>query len=135
MSSNLTFPGGGRISGNREVVAVVNNVSKTDDITVPATERWLLWAGLITNGDDVARGCGVKILDGTNTIYQLFNESLGAGVTGVFPKTGTDSAKLQGSASPIPLGPGFIIRFSWAAGGASAGGDSVRSALVTRTVK
>lgn len=121
-----TFPGG-RIDGGQNDVALVNNVAKQQDYTVPAGEMWILWGGRMHNGDNVTRnGCTVTIRnpDG-NMICQLATENLAAGASVLYPET--DTWRM-----PMPLGPGFTIRYYWPAGGASTGGTANTVHLVQK---
>ena len=133
--TNLTrklAPFGGAIESNRTVTPLVNNTVLDVHIEVPATKRWYLFGGRITNGDNVARNCYVTIQNKANeNVLQLFrDQALGAGGDGYFPNSEATVIQLAGGLYPLPLSAGMAVHFHYAAGGASAGGTAIAVAWV-----
>lgn len=133
---NLTrkmAPYGGEILDNFDEVTLVNNVTKSHNVTVPATKRWYLWGGRMSNGDDVARnsGCRLHNSDAKIIFTPLMSQALAAGSSLYFPTTIVTVNQLGSGAYPIPMKAGDYIRFTWVAGGVSAGGTSEIILLVS----
>jgi len=114
-----------------DAVVLVNNTVKTTDVTVPGNKRWFYYGGYMTNGDDVARDCQCAIYDGTDLLYYIrVFAALGAGAVAAFPNTSASAYNIRFPSDGLALEPGWIIRFTWNAGGASTGGNSTISAMV-----
>ena len=108
-------------------ITLVNNTAKTEDVTVPSGERWLLLNVKMCNGDDVNRDVACDIYKEslkTNLLRRLF---LYAAVPSTkdrlwpsWPSGGT-----SGSALFLPhlivLDVGNTISCTWETGGASTG--------------
>lgn len=123
----------GEIKSNLNTnVTLVNNTAKTQDITVPTGMRWYIFGGKVSNGDSVDRATYVRLQDGSaNTIlYLKSSATLAAGAEWNFPQHADNTSQIQGGSYPLPALAGWVIRFYWAAGGASAGGTSQVSLLV-----
>ena len=115
-------------------VVLVNATAKTQNVAVPAGKRWFLQGGLATNGDDVNRTLTISITNGTNIIgYIQQATTLNAGATVVYPNTLADANHLIFPPGGFPMDPTWQIRFVWATGGASTGGNSTITAIVYQT--
>lgn len=125
-------PYGGEVVHNYNEVTLVNNVTKNEALTVPATKRWYLMGGFILNGDDVARVCVITVrIPAGNTIMRLIkSQSIAAATDVYYPNTEASVDQIGHGAYPIPLEAGTVINFQWTQGGASAGGTGKFAALV-----
>jgi len=105
----------------------VNNTAKTQDITVPQGERWVLLGVKMANGDDVTRdvSCMVyKEAAKTNLLKSLFYyAAVGAGSIRLWPSwpSGGTSGAFIYQTHLIVLDPGNTLSCIWATGGASTG--------------
>lgn len=119
-----TFNYAGRIVDNVNTTALVNNTLKTVVVEVPAGKRWVVMGGMIENIDNVTRICQVIISNNADAIiFQIFYHSLATTIRGYFPMRHAD---LFRTANPqiLILAAGQKIKFTWQAGGASAGGTT-----------
>lgn len=116
----------GSFRKNKTSVVLVNNTTKTEDITVPAGEEWTVLSGRTHNNDNVARNCSVICYDSaaveTSTLHT--DAALGAGANIQFPRANYAAAENPLHA-PLVLEATDYVRFTFTAGGASAGGTSV----------
>lgn len=113
-----------------DAVPLVNNTIKELELTVPAGKRWFLMGGYFTNGDDVARNSSVSITDGTDTILWLrASSAMADGATYLYPTTVASNSNIMPTGMFV-LDAGWTIKFYWAAGGASTGGNSTITAMV-----
>ena len=118
---------------NRDAaVVLVNNTAKTHNVAVPAGKRWFLIGGMATNGDDVDRTLTISITDGTNIIAYIQQATTLTATTGVvvYPNTLAVATRLIFPEGGFPMSPTWQVRFVWAAGGASTGGNSTVTAIV-----
>jgi hypothetical protein len=107
-------------------VTLVNNVTKTQDVVVLTDEIYLVSGGYIHNGDDVARLVQVQHFTSAGKLLDqlVYHAALAAGQRAFFPSqliAGGDTIT-HGNSYPMVLGSGDYIRYTWTAGGASAGG-------------
>jgi len=120
---------GGHINQVRTSIALVNNtlLSVKMGPTAYGGLHWWVLRVRMTNGDDVARVCSVRILNVSNfMIHELSSGSLNTTVTsemllGMGTTIAATGNKDCGN-GPIILAPGCQLELEWAAGGASAGG-------------
>lgn len=117
----------GDLKHNLTAVTLVNNTTKLQDMTVPTGRRWKVFFGGIYNGDDVARNLKVAVRESggvAEIIPLLATVSTGASTNRYFPKAfgASDQVALGAGAYPFWLEAGDVIRFTFTAGGASAGG-------------
>lgn len=118
----------GKLYQERASVTLVNNTTKTLDLTVPAGKRWLVYMVSMTNGDDVDRTANVFVVDGSgNTLHVLGYATISAGggsmkelLGGI--ETGTNTTYFR--KIPILIKAGNKLRLKWNAGGTSSGGTS-----------
>ncbi|MFH1327294.1 MAG: hypothetical protein ABIH76_00340 [Candidatus Bathyarchaeota archaeon] len=108
-------------------VTLVNNTAKTEDVTVPQGERWLLLGAKLANPDDVARVVGIDIYKEaakTNLLRQLFQFSANASTSRQWPSwpSGSTSGSCTFQFALVILDAGNTLKCFWEAGGASAGG-------------
>jgi len=127
-----TAPYGGDIVSNMETITLVNNVALNYDFIVPAGKRWYLWGGKMMNGDDVNRNCSASIYDAdaNKLMVVLRSQAIVAGNETYFPNTEASVTQLGSGAYPVPLLAGWYVRYYFAAGGASAGGDAENALMV-----
>jgi len=132
-----TFMFGGRYQDNRTSVTLVNNTSKTQDITCSGGFRMMVLGGHIQNNDDVDRNCNVtkKYTNGTTALNLLATTTIAASATEYFPTSDMDDISIGCGAYPLFLDESEYIRFSWLAGGASSGGNSSIALQTIRVVK
>lgn len=125
-------PYGGKIEQNYLTTALGNNDQVIVYLTVPATKRWYLWGGKLLNADNVARNCGVTLMDeSSHVIFVLAKtQSVGAGASVYYPNTEAVVTQIGSGAYPIPMKAGWQLQFKWLAGGASTGGTAQYTALV-----
>ena len=129
----MQLPKGGRYRWINNTVTLVNNAALNENIypeehgIIGRSKRvkWFLIAGRVENGDDVARGVSVRIYKRTNmqNLFQLLGVSVNAGQSYIFPYSGSDADNTT-DAIPLLVDSENFIRITWAAGGASAGGES-----------
>lgn len=132
---NLTrkmAPYGGALKDNYASVTLANDTAKNELKTVPPGKRWYLFGGRITNGDDVNRQVYIQLFNADDkNIGQLAkSQTVNAGAVLCYPNTEAVVTQMGSGAYPVPMKAGDYIKINWAAGGASAGGDSDTSALV-----
>lgn len=133
MSHELIFVAlGGTIKSNHANVTLVNNTAKTETVTVPTGRRWYLFGGKIYNGDDVNRSCTIFITDASDKVLMtLLKFTVAATDEGFYPNNDDLAAnQVSDGAYPIPLLAGWKLKFTFAAGGASAGGTGEISGIV-----
>lgn len=116
----------GEILSNHADVTLVNNTAKTEIVTVPTGVRWYVFCGKVYNGDDVQRTCRVTVTDASDEVLmKCLDFAVGATDEAFFPNMDDVGAnQLGGAGYPFPLAAGWKIKFSFAAGGASAGGTA-----------
>lgn len=121
------------ITYDRATFTLANNTAYTDTKTVPAGKIWVITNHTLINGDNVARGCNVKIQDADgNEIAIVYDESIGSGSTYHYPlhfDSAVASKRNESSLFPITLPAGYKVVTLLKAGGASAGGASEVSIL------
>ncbi len=126
--------GMGRKVNNEAPSTLVNNTVLTRTISVPTNARWLLYGGKAFNADNVARVLTILADDGTNRLFILYTKTLGATTRMTYPHN--DSGEIDMLTEyPIPLSEGDRISFTFAAGGASAGGTARTSAVVEEWIE
>jgi len=114
----------GKLYQERTSVTLVNDTTKTVDLTVPSGKRWVIHALRMENGDDVTRVLDVHIIDGSgNVLHKMANESVGAGIgremINHHPTAVAGASPWRGD---ILVKAGNKLRLVWNAGGASSGG-------------
>ena len=116
---------------NKADVVLVNNTTKTDDVTCPVGKEWTIVSGHIYNGDDVARNCNVICYDSANVELETLHADAALGATtGIqFPRNNQVGAE-NPMRTPIVLVGGDYVRFTYTAGGASTGGTGRRQLRV-----
>jgi len=115
-------------------ITLVNNTSKTEDVTVPAGKRWRLLGIKITNPDDVQRAISItkyKEAAKTNIIRTLVSyATLGAGGEANWPNSRTALINTNELFHEEILDAGNIISVTWVTGGASTGGTDADGLVV-----
>ncbi len=117
---------------NEADITLVNNTLVSRVLICPTGARWRLEGGSMNNADNVERAATVLVDDGTaghnHTRYHN-SSAIAAGVDLVYPAhtTGQDRESFRES---VMMSEGDRITFTWAAGGASAGGTARSSANV-----
>jgi hypothetical protein len=114
-------------------ITLVNNTSKTQDITVPTDTLYYLQSIKATNPDDVARTITIALYNEaakTNKILVLLSTSIGAAGEINWPSSVTGSVAQSGLPNKLLLGPFMTISVTWSAGGASAGGTDADGLVV-----
>ena len=126
-------PYGGEIKANYTAVTLVNNTAKNQAVTVPANKRWFLWGGFADNADDVARSFKISLFDADDQLIMrlIRSQSLAGPGEIMYPNTEATILQTGHGAYPIVMDAGWYLAFYWAAGGASTGGTSHVTALVT----
>ena len=121
------FPILGKYVTNLQNVTLVNNTAKTTDIVIPGGFRVAVVGGHIQNNDNVGRNCNVtaRFSGGTQRCYLVDTVAIATTVRVYFPTA--DMADESISQYPVILDEAEIIRFSWLAGGDSAGWSSLLS--------
>lgn len=123
---------GGILKYNITSVVLVNNTAKTIDISVPVGMRWRILHAKQVNDDNVDRAADVNIFDvaaATNMLDTLIkaNTLTKSGGRQDWPSDAHADADENNGRQPVildgadPISSSPIIRFYWAAGGASAG--------------
>lgn len=105
-------------------VVLVNNVTKTIDLTPGAGKRWELLGIRMANIDDVARTCNLSHFADAGATLNL-TEYLESSLTGnpMFWPNGDDLATVYANKFHKSVIEGVeIMRAKWTAGGASSGG-------------
>lgn len=127
--------GPGRDVSNEAASTLANNAALTRTITVPTDTRWLLYGGAVFNADDVTRTVTILADDGTSGQERHRFKSAGMGtlVRAAWPSAVADDHIRSGM--PVPLDEGDRILITFAAGGASAGGEARSSANVEEWIK
>lgn len=126
-----TFPAG-EVKVSTTSITVTNNTAKTQDITVPADEKWVIETIKTVNPDDVARVIGGNLyLTSSKSILitALFSQSANANVRVQYPSL-TVSTIYNWMIPELVLGPGMTLSFTWAAGGASSGGTDADGLVI-----
>jgi hypothetical protein len=128
-----TFPSGS-IKTSVTSVTVVNNTTKTVDISVPTDTVWAIQSIKVVNPDDVARTVGINLYNEvakTNQIALLTAASVGAGGLIHYPSNAAvENSELTRTGYPLVLGPGMTINIVLAAGGASSGGTTADGIVI-----
>lgn len=130
-----TFPGG-KLKQEVTEVILVNNVTKTIDVLVPAGKIWILLGVKLLNPDDVDRTVNIykyKEAAKTNLIATLFTAAITA-VTelGHWPFVGAAGNTMRSfPTNPAEmLASGNVLSIVWTTGGASAGGTDADGLVV-----
>jgi hypothetical protein len=123
MNINVTFPSGWPIPRSYSDT-LVNNTALTKVLTVPAGESWLIRGAFMKNGDNVNRDCSCLFKDaaGNNIGFIIYHAALATLNSAYYPDQTNNDTKVY--ACPILLCAGETLTFTWAAGGASAGGTA-----------
>lgn len=123
MPTVFSFPAG-FYSDNVTSIVLVNNTAKTQFLTVPTGKAWMILGGIVHNGDDVARNVSVVIRTSSDVWLQVLYDatSVAAGAEKQFPTSDMADGSVGPSAYPVMAFSGEKVKFTYAAGGASAGG-------------
>lgn len=110
----ITYPGG-KFKDN---YILVGSGTSTEQITVPAGKRWLVFA--VLGVPDVNATLEAAVYDDANVkLMPLGSQGAGTSLV-VFPDNG-GAGELNGGAYPFPLPAGYYIKFTFgAAQGAAA---------------
>jgi len=129
-----TFPAG-YITESVTSVTLANNTAKTQDVTVPDDTVWAVQSMQMGNPDNVARACYIKIYKTSSKTIKLLDlvshGAVAAGSALIYPNLDTGSYnKACNLGYPLVLKAGYTIEFTWAAGGASAGGTDADGQVI-----
>ncbi len=131
-----SIEGQGLIVTNEGPSTLVNNVALTRLITVPSNARWRLHGGRLLNADNVARNCSVDVRDASDNPLHHYVSGRAVGANGDIPFPHGESLITAGRGNPgFPVGEGFDIAITWAAGGASAGGTAESAFVVEEWIE
>lgn len=117
------FPSGS-IEQSVTSITLVNNTAKTQDITVPADERWSVESILAINADNVDRAISVKVFKTASKsilLRYIANVSVTTLQRLMLPNNSAATTQSYGWQAGMTLEEGNTIEVIWAAGGASAG--------------
>jgi hypothetical protein len=118
---------GGYKKNNITSVVLVNNTAKTLDLTPGDGKRWQLLSARMVNIDDVNRNLSAAHYAeaaATNMLSQwCINTAISQNNGMHFPNVSySDKKELLGSVVPVIIEDTEMVRFTWNAGGVSAGG-------------
>lgn len=118
-----TFPSG-TPTADEYSITLVNNTAKTQDVTVPANELWVLQSVKITNPDDVTRNVTITLWNEaakTNKILVLDSQNIATTDRLQIPSNDDHAYNFSNASKDFVLAAGMTIEVVWAAGGASTG--------------
>lgn len=126
------FPSG-TVDARVTSLTLVNNTLKTLNVSVPTDELWALQTITMTNPDNVDRVCYARLFKEvakTNMITQLMSGTVAAASRLCYPNNAIAETHNNQTGEQLLLGPNMTIGFTWAAGGASAGGTDADGLVV-----
>jgi len=109
---------------SRGSVTLENNVTKDLTFTVPEGKKWLVYAIMMHNGDDVQRTVLALVRDGSdNNLHELGSMAISAGGMEELLVEATSVGSYKGMRG-FPIKGGNKLFLRWLAGGTSSGGTS-----------